>query len=103
VTTPSDSDRELLIAALQGDAAAAVALTHAIADLVWTACGRVTQSREETESVFRDVLSALRADRFARLKGYDGRARVRVYVAPIVRDLLSERVVKLIALAAGRG
>ena len=45
-------------------------------------------------------MAALRADGFARLKGYDGRARVRVYTALVVRDLLSERVVKLLALDA---
>ncbi len=48
-------------------------------------------------------MAALRADGFARLKGYDGRARLRVYMTLVVRDLLSERVVKLLALDADRG
>lgn len=103
VTTASDRERELLGAALRGDAAAAAALTQAVADPVWTACLRVTNGQAETEAAFRDVMTALRADAFARLKGYDGRARLRVYVALVVRDLLSERVVKLLALDAERG
>ena len=103
VTAHSDPDREILRAALRGDAAAVAALTRVAADLVWTACVRVTRGRAETEEVFRDVMTSLRAGGFVRLSGYDGRARVRVYMALVVRDLLSERVVKLLALDADRG
>ncbi len=103
MVAPSDPQREILDAALRGDAAAAAALTRAAADLAWTACARATRSRAETEEAFADVMAALRADGFARLKGYDGRARVRVYMALVVRDLLTQRVVKLIALDADRG
>jgi RNA polymerase primary sigma factor len=103
VTAHSDPDREILRAALRADAGAAEALTRTAADLVWSACVRVTRGGAETEEVFRDVMTGLRADGFARLRGYDGRARVRVYMALVVRDLLSERVVKLLALDADRG
>jgi RNA polymerase primary sigma factor len=103
VTAHADTDRELLEAALQGDAGAAAALTRALADLVWTACLRVARDRAETEAAFRDVMAALRADCFARLKGFDGRARVRVYTTLVLRDLLSERVVKLLALNTNTG
>jgi RNA polymerase primary sigma factor len=103
VTAQTDPERELLDAALRGDAAAATGLTRAIADLAWTACLRVTRGGAETETAFREVMAALRADRFARLKGFDGRARVRVYAALVIRDLLSERVVRLLALDASAG
>ena len=103
MTAHADPERELLGAALRGDAGAAATLTRAVADLVWTACLRVTQDRTETEAAFRDVMASLRADGFARLKGFDGRARVRVYTTLVVRDLLSERVVKLLALNADTG
>lgn len=101
--TAPDSERELVAAALRGEASATAALTRAAADVVWTACVRITRDRAETEATFRDVTTSLKADRFARLKGYDGRARLRVYVALVVRDLLSERVVRLLALDADRG
>ncbi len=103
MTAHADPERELLGVALRGDTGAAATLTRALADLVWTACLRVTQDRAETEAAFRDVMAALRADGFARLKGFDGRARVRVYTALVVRDLLSERVVKLLALNTDAG
>jgi RNA polymerase primary sigma factor len=103
VTAHADPERELLGAALRGDAGAAATLTRAVADLVWTACLRVTRDRAETEATFRDVMAALCADGFVRLKGFDGRARVRVYTTLVVRDLLSERVVKLLALNADNG
>ena len=99
----SDPDQKMLQAALRGDAEAAAALTRSAADLVWTACLRVTRARAETEEAFRDVMTGLRAEGFARLKGYDGRACVRVYIALVARDLLSERLVKLLALDAERG
>lgn len=103
VKEPGESDQRILFAALRGDANAAAALTRLAADLVWSACVRVTRDRAETEAAFRDVMAGLRADGFARLKGYDGRARLDVYVALVVRDLLAERVVKLLALDANRG
>jgi RNA polymerase primary sigma factor len=103
VTAPTDPERELLAAALRGDAAAAASLTRALADLVWSACLRVSQDKGASEAAFRDVMTALRADNFARLKGFDGRARFRVYATLVVRDLLSERVIKLLALNAEAG
>jgi RNA polymerase primary sigma factor len=98
VTAPTDPERELLQAALRSDASAAANLTRALADLVWSACLRLSPDRTAAEAAFGDVMSALRADGFARLKGFDGRARLHVYAALAVRDLLSERVVKMLAL-----
>lgn len=103
VTACTDPDQRTLQAALRGDAAAAAAFSRAAADLVWSACLRVTRNQAETEDAFREVMAALRAGSFARLKSYDGRARVRVYLALVVRDLLVERVVRLLALDAERG
>jgi RNA polymerase primary sigma factor len=98
-----DPDKALLGAALRGAAGAAEALGRALADLVWTACGRVTCDAADAQAAFREVMAALAADKFARLKDYDGRARVRVYVALVVRDLLLERALKLLVLDAARG
>ena len=103
MTAPFDPDKALLAAALRGDAGAGEDLVRALADLVWTACGRVTCGRADTETAFREVVAGLRANGFSRLEDYDGRARVRVYVALVVRDLLLERAVNLLVLDAGRG
>lgn len=103
MTAATDPERELLQAALRGDAAAAANLTRSLADLVWTACLRVSQDKPAAEAAFRDVMTALRADNFARLKGFDGRARFRVYATLVVRDLLTERVIRLLALNATAG
>ena len=103
MTERTDPEREILQAALQGDVAAATELARALADLVWTACLRVTRGGADAEAAFREVMAALRANGFARLRGFDGRARVRVYAALVVRDLLSERVIKLLALNVDAG
>jgi hypothetical protein len=99
----SRSNCELLAAARRGDATAADALARGLADLAWTACRRVTSSGADAEAAFRDVMTALRADGFARLKGFDGRASVEIHAALVVRDLLSERAIKLLAVDAERG
>jgi RNA polymerase sigma factor (sigma-70 family) len=103
VGAPDDPERKLLAAALRGDAAAAAGLMRTIADPVWTACRRVTADDAEAEATFREVMASIRERHFARLEGYDGRAPVRVYLALVVRDLLAERVVRLLALDAARG
>jgi RNA polymerase primary sigma factor len=103
VGAPGDRERELLDGALRGDPAAAAGLMRAIADLVWTACQRVTHGGADAEAAFREVMASIRDGGFARLKGFDGRARVRVYVALVARDLLAERVVRLLALDAAGG
>jgi RNA polymerase primary sigma factor len=101
--TISRSNRELLAAARRGDAAAADALARGLADLVWTACRRVTLNGVDAEAAFRDVMTAMRAARFARLDGYDGRAGVEIYAALVVRDLLSERAIRLLSINAEHG
>ncbi|HEY6259669.1 MAG TPA: hypothetical protein VIY51_28160 [Xanthobacteraceae bacterium] len=98
-----DPEKALLGAALRNTAGAAEALARSLADLVWTACRRVTRDDTEAQLAFREVMAALAADGFARLRDYDGRARVRVYVALVVRDLLLERAIKLLVLDTPRG
>jgi RNA polymerase sigma factor (sigma-70 family) len=99
----ADPDRPLLAAALAGAPGAAERLTRALADLVFTACLRVTASPTEAEAAFREVMAELGANGFVRLKLYDGRANVRVYVALVVRDLLLARAINLLVRDAARG
>jgi RNA polymerase primary sigma factor len=103
VTAPLDPDKALLAAALRGAAGAAEDFCRSLADLVWSACSRVTRGGADAEAAFREVMAALAANGFSRLKDYDGRARVKVYVALVVRDLLLERAINLLVLDAPRG
>ena len=103
MNAPLDPDKALLAAALRGAAGAAEDLARSLADLVWTACSRVTGGGADAQAAFREVMTGLAANGFSRLKDYDGRARVRVYVALVVRDLLLERALNLLVLDAARG
>jgi RNA polymerase sigma factor (sigma-70 family) len=103
VTAPLDPDQALLAAALRGAPGAANDLVRALSDLVWTACARVTGGQADAEAAFRDVMASLQANGFSRLAHYDGRARVRVFVALAVRDLLLERALNLLVRDVGRG
>jgi len=97
------SGRDLFAAARGGNAEAARALVRELAPLVWTACRRPAASDADAEPAFRDVMTALAADAFARLEGFDGRAPFRVHAALVVRDILCERAVALLFLDAARG
>jgi RNA polymerase primary sigma factor len=103
VTAPLDPDKVLLAAALRGAAGAAEAFGRSIADLVWSACVRVSHADADAQAAFREVMAGLAANGCARLEGYDGRARVRVYVALVVRDLLLERALNLLVRDRPRG
>jgi RNA polymerase primary sigma factor len=103
VTAPFDPDKALLAAALRGAAGAVEAFGRSIADLVFTACVRATRGDADAQAAFREVMAGLAANGCARLKDYDGRARVRVYVALVVRDLLLERAINLLVVDAPRG
>jgi RNA polymerase primary sigma factor len=103
VTAPLDPDKALLAAALRGAAGAAEALCRSLADPVWTACCRVTRDQAGADAAFREVMAALAADGFSRLKDYDGRSLVKVYAALVVRDLLLERAINLLVRDVSRG
>lgn len=103
VVASSHPDCARVAAALRGDAAAAAALAQSLADLVWTACRRVTRDGADAEAAFGEVMASLQANRFERLRGYDGRAGLKVYAALVVRDLLAERTIHLVATDVARG
>jgi RNA polymerase primary sigma factor len=87
-------DRALVGAALAGDRTAAERLLHRLADIIWTACRRMS-GESEAPAVFSATLAALQADNFAGLRAYDGRSRLDIFVAIRVRDILAQRLVRL--------
>jgi RNA polymerase primary sigma factor len=69
---------------------------------VYTAC-RLAFPDNEAEEVFVQVMAQLRADDFALLRAFDGRARVSAYLRLVLRDVLSERVARLLSENPERG
>lgn len=86
-------DRQLVGAALAGDRGAAQRLVRRMADTVWTAC-RLLGDEDTARAAFTEAIAALAADGFARLRPYDGRSRLEIFVALLSRDILAQRMLR---------
>lgn len=69
---------------------------------VYTACCMAFPDNE-AKDVFVQIMAQLRADDFALLRTFDGRATVSAYLRLVLRDLLSERVARLLSENPERG
>ena len=69
---------------------------------VYTAC-RMAFPDNDADDVFVQVMAQLRADDFALLRAFDGRATMSAYLRLVLRDVLSERVARLLSENPERG
>lgn len=99
----SASDRALVAAAIAGEQAAAEPLLRRIADTIWTACRLLLREEADARQAFAEVAAQLQADRFRRLQAYRSDASLDAFVALATRELLAQRLVRLIQDDAGRG
>lgn len=74
-----------------------------ISPTVWKSCCVLTDEGVEARAAFAEVMAALSANRFARLGGYSGRGTLQTFVALTVRELLAERMLRLLHAAPERG
>jgi len=72
-----------------------------VADTVWTACCLLTGDDAEARNAFADIMAAVRADGFRRLRQYGGSSRIETFVALSSRDVLAERLLRLFQLDSG--
>jgi RNA polymerase primary sigma factor len=96
-------DQIVVRAVLASDPAAVERFLRAIADIVWTACRRLTGDDGEAREAYAAVCADLSADGFDRLRSYDGRSRLATFVALVSRDLLARRLLHLLQEDAQRG
>lgn len=85
-----------LAAALAGEGDAGAEFVRHISGIVWTSCTLLAGEGPEARAAFEGVVAALCEGGFARLRGYKGRGRVETYVAVVTRDLLANRVLRLL-------
>jgi RNA polymerase primary sigma factor len=98
----SSGDMKLMAALRKGDGAATAKFIKSISGMVWTVCALFAGEGEDGRTAFSDILEKLSTDRFARLAGYDGRGSLNTFVMLIVREILSERVLRLLAVERDR-
>jgi RNA polymerase primary sigma factor len=102
-TGAAADDHRLVRAVLAGEPAATERFFKRIADVVWSACGRLTNDETAARAAFADVLAGLQAEDFRRLRPYDGRSRLDTFIALLARDLLAQRLLHLLREDAQRG
>jgi RNA polymerase sigma factor (sigma-70 family) len=79
-----------------GEPAHAARFVKEISGTVWTACRLLTADEPDARHAFAEVMTTLSADRFARLGAYAGRGTLDTFVALTVRDLMAERMLRLL-------
>lgn len=90
------TDLSRLSAVRSGDAAQGARFIKEISGTVWSACRLLAGGDADARHVFSEVMAALTANRFARLGAYAGRGNLDTFVALTVRDLLAERMLRLL-------
>jgi RNA polymerase sigma factor (sigma-70 family) len=85
-----------------GDPAQAARFLKEIAGTIWSACRLLTHSEPDAREAFREVMAAISANRFARLAVYTGRGSLDSFIALTVRDLMAERMLRLLQSDAAR-
>jgi RNA polymerase sigma factor (sigma-70 family) len=85
-----------LNAVRSGEPAHAARFIKEISGTVWSACRLLTGGEDDARHAFGEVMTALSANRFARLSAYAGRGMLDTFVALTVRDLIAERMLRLL-------
>ncbi len=99
---PADARARIEALAL-GDPRAAARFIEEIAPTVWNACRVLTGDAAEAREVFRETLAKLSAENFAIVRSFDGRGTLEEFVALRSRDLLGDRVLRLLRRNRERG
>jgi RNA polymerase primary sigma factor len=84
----------LVKAVVAGDASAAQRFLDATSATLWSAVVKLEGEGAGGEAAFLDVIDALKAGGYARLKAFDGRGRLSTYLTITVRDILADRLAR---------
>ena len=99
----ASEEQTLVGAVLAGDPAAVERFLRAIADTAWSACHRLTRDEGEAREAYAAVCAGLQANGFECLRSFDGRSRLATFVSLVSRDLLAQRLLRLLHEDAQRG
>lgn len=87
-------EQALVSAVIAGDPTASERFINTVSATLWSIVTKLVGDGTEGEAAFLDVVAALRADGCARLKGFDGGARLSTYMTVVARDILAERLAR---------
>jgi RNA polymerase primary sigma factor len=86
------SERSLVNAVLSGEAVAATRFLEHMSATLWSIVVKLEGDGADGEAAFLHIISSLETDSYARLKGFDGRARLSTYLSLVARDILGDRL-----------
>ena len=88
------SELALVAAVVSGDSGAAARLLEIAGPILWAVVQKLEDPGPDGPAALLEIVAALKADGYARLKPFDGRARLSTYLALVARELLSERLAR---------
>ena len=85
-------ERALVNAVLSGEAGAASRFLEHVSTTLWSIVVRLAGDGADAEAAFLHIVASLKADDHARLRGFDGRARLTTYLSLVARDVLADQL-----------
>jgi RNA polymerase primary sigma factor len=85
-------ERALVNAVLSGEAGAAQKFLEHVSTALWSIVVKLAGDGAEGEAAFLRIVASLKADDYARLRGFDGRSRLATYLSLVVRDILADQL-----------
>jgi RNA polymerase primary sigma factor len=85
---------ELVKAVLAGEPGAAERFIETTSVTLWSVTVQLEGDGRDGEAAFLAVIEALKDGGYARLKAFDGRSRLSVYLAITARDILADRLAR---------
>lgn len=85
-------ERTLVDAVLSGEAGAANRFLEHVSTALWSIVVKLAGDGADGETAFLHIVASLKADDYARLRGFDGRARLTTYLALVARDVLADQL-----------
>ena len=95
MTGPNNkSDQALVADVIAGARTAASDLIERESETLWSVVAKLEGDGPDGEAAFLYVVAALKADGYARLKGFNGRTRLKTYLSLVARDILADRLAR---------
>ena len=85
-------EQALVNAVLSGEAGAAGKFLDHVSTTLWSIVVKLAGSGADGEAAFLHIVAALKADDYARLRGFDGRSRLTTYLSLVARDVLADQL-----------
>jgi RNA polymerase primary sigma factor len=85
-------ERALVNAVLSGEAGAAPKFLEHVSTALWSIVVKLAGDGTDGEAAFLHIVALLKADDYARLRGFDGRSRLTTYLSLVVRDILADQL-----------